>query len=556
MEDEMKQTGMSRRAFIGMATATGILGAGLAGCKKETAASSDGDGATSKITYSMSNPTCIDPYNTQDLAGCMVARQLFDPLLVYNFDTEELDPCACESYTASPEGDWFEFKIKEGNTFHNGEVVDAAAFQRGWNRLCNPKTGNSPSAISYHLNLVKGYDEVLNGSAEELSGLSCPDQYTFRVELTDPFMDFPMVGTLMCTSPVPEAALEDFDSFYLAPIGNGPFKMDGKWVDGQYINVTKYDDYKNGEMPSIDEVHFAILKDVETEFREFQAGNVDLSNIPTAQMASVEAEYGISEDGYTVTPGHQVLNGKQPATYFLTCNVEDPVIGDVNLRRAISLAINRDAIVQTLFEGVRVSADNLCAPGCQGYVEGQWAYSKYDKEGAEAILDQYYPKDANGSRNLEITLTYNMDGSHKQVMESIIGDLEAIGITVKSDTKEWASVVSDYNSGNFQIGRLGWIAEYPSIDNFLYPLCYTGNGDNSAKYSNSEVDAGLLKARATADESERLTIYENVNETVGDDCPYIPLMFYCHAKVGSNRIKKLYLTPIEVVSAQGWELES
>jgi peptide/nickel transport system substrate-binding protein/oligopeptide transport system substrate-binding protein len=538
-----------------MAGAAGTLAAvsGLTGCmKKDDAAASDDPAST--LAYFITNPPCIDPYNDQDVAGNMVARQLFDPLLTYDFETGELTPCACESYTASSDGMTFEFKIKQGNTFHNGEVVDAAAFVRGWTRVVSPTTGNSPSVVSYHLSLVKGYDDVLAGRATELAGLSCPDDYTFKVELSEPFMDFPMVCTIMCTAPVPEAALEDFDAFYKAPIGNGAYQMQGQWVDGQYIYLTRYEDYKNGELASIKDLHFVIQKDVETGYREFEAGTIDICDIPTAQVATAIEKYGASEDGYTITPGHQVLNGPQPSVYYLTCNCNDAVMSDVRVRRAVSLAINREALVETLFDGTRVAAGNLVAPDCKGYVEGAWEYCHYDKDAAEAILDEVYPKDGNGRRNLTLTLSYNLDGSHKEVMEAVAADLDAVGITVKSDTKEWAAVLSDYNAGNYQIGRTGWIAEYPAIDNFLYPLCYTGNGDNVAFYSNALVDEALLEARATPDEAGRLALYEDTNVTIGQDCPYIPLMYYRHSKVGSSRIAKAYLSPIEISPAAAWTL--
>lgn len=548
-EQTKKPLTCTRRTFLGGAS---IL-AGLAGAMSLSGCGSRSD-ASQTLNYYIGNPTAIDPYNCSESNGNVVARQLFDPLFTYDFTAGELVPCAAESYTADATGTQFTFVIKQGNTFHNGEPVNAQSVKRGWERLCNPNTGGSPSVVAYYLQNIKGYDDVMNGAADELVGVTCPDEYTVQVELSSAFMDFPMITTIMCTAPMPQAALDDFESFWLAPIGNGPYQMNGKWEDGQYIDVTAYPDYVNGEAPKIQNIHFNIQKDTETAFREFQAGNLDICDIPATMFRDTADTYGVAVDGYTIEPGHQVFNGPEPAIYFLTLNMDDPTLKDVNLRRALSLAINRENIAETVMEGTRVAADNLVAPTVEGYQEGGWPYARYDKDAALEILDRYYPADSNGDRGVSVTLTYNVDGSHKQVMEAIQGDWQAIGINVIQDTKEWAAVLSAYKGHGYQIGRTGWTAEYPSIDDFVYTLCYTGNTDNTAYYSNSQVDSLLRKARATQDEAARISVYQQANALVAQDVPYIPIMFYRGSKVGSDRIQKAYIAPIEIESAAQWEL--
>lgn len=545
---------VSRRAFLGAgALLSGVLA--LSGCKKSDMGGS-GDGGDASLAYFITNPPSIDPFNAQDVAGCMVARQLFDPMCTFDFKEKKLVPCAGESWESNENGTVWTFKVKQGNTFHNGEPVDAEAFRRAWNRLCSPKTSDSPSVVSYYLKLVKGYQDVVDGSVDELEGVTCPDEYTLRVELSEPFMEFPMVTSIVPTSPVPKAALDDFDTYFRAPIGNGAYKMDGSWVDGQYINLVAYDGYTNGQKPNIGRLTFNIQKDVETGFREFQAGNIDICDVPLSQVEEAHARYGVSDDGYTITPGKQCLDGDQPSTYYLSVNVKDPVMADVNLRRAISLAIDRDTLCESVLQGARMPAGNLCPPQCEGYVENQWKYCHYDKEEAERILDQYYPKDANGSRGISLHLTYNVDGSHKEIMEAVQANLNEVGVEVVQDTVEWASYLTKLGSGDYQLGRQGWVAEYPSIDNFLYSLCYTGCADNYSRYSNPEVDRLIMEARATADDAKRYEILGEANAIVGDDVPMIPLFFYRFAKVGSSRIEQAYLSPIEQCPAASWTLES
>ena len=537
---------MGRRAFVGGTLATGALAA-LAACGKKggsNAGSGAAGGAT--INYYINNPVCIDPYNAQESEGTQVEFQLFDSLTTYDFEAKELKGLVADKWEANDDATQFTFHLKSGTKFHNGETVTSKSFKYGWERICNPETNpGSPSVISYHLSFVKGYNEMLDGSATELSGVTCPDDDTLVVELTSAFADFPYVCSHPALAPVPEAAKDDFKSFFLAPIGNGPFKMNGKWEDGQEINLTRFDDYY-GEKAKISAIHFAIQKDMETAYKEFQGGNLDVCDVPVAQVDSAVADRGKSKDGYTMSDGQHMLLGGEPSTYYLVCNNTAAPFDNADVRRGVSMAINREAICKTLFKGTRTPADGIIPPGIDGYQKGAWEYCKYDVDAAKECLDKAgYPAGSDGSRGLKLTLSYNQDGGHKEIMESVIGDLEKVGLEVVSDTPEWSALLDQYQQLDYQFGRLGWIADYPIMDNFLYPLFHSDSigGDNRSGYSNAEVDKGITEARATVDDQERLDKMHAVDKIIAADCPVIPLMFYSHVTAGSDRVKSFYLDP-------------
>ncbi len=269
---------------------------------------------------------------------------------------------------------------------------------------------DSPSAVAGALSAVKGYQDVLDGKADSLSGVSCPDEYTFQVTLDEPFFEFPMMCTLMQAAPVPQAALDDPSTFFHSPIGNGAYKIDGDWVDGQYVNLAAYDGYTGEERPKVGRLHIMIQKDVSTGYREFQGGNVDYCDVPTAEISNIEKEYGLSEDGYTITPGHQLLMGTMPAVSYLVFNLKDPALQDAHLRQAI----NRNNIVNTVLQGSAAVADNLVPPACQGYRQGQWAYVRYDPDKAKELVAQYYP-----DGTPELSFLYNADGGHADTVQAI-----------------------------------------------------------------------------------------------------------------------------------------
>ena len=556
----MTQPTMNRRTFVKGGLAASAMAA-LAACGKKGGGTSAASGSAAEggtLNYYINNPSAIDPYDLEEDQGMMVGYQLFNALTTYDFTKSELVGLAAESWDVNDAADEFTFHLVKGAKFHDGTTVTSKSFKQGWERILNPNTSTEhASAIGYHLAMVDGYSELSAGEADELKGVTCPDDDTLVVKLSQAYADFPYVCMHPALSPVPDCALEDFDTFFFAPVGNGPFKMDGKWEDGQQINLVRFDDYSYGEKAKLDGVHFNIQKDVQTAYTEFQAGNLDVAQVPTTQLKDAISQYGESEDGYTATTGKEVLTGDELSIYYLMLNVNDEQLKDKDLRHALSLAINRQAICDTVFEGTREPAGGIVPPGIKGYVENEWADSRYDVDAAKKILDEKYPADANGKRNLSIALTYNLDGDHKAVMEMVMADWSALGIETSSNTAEWASILSNtYPNADFQVGRLGWIADYPIMDNFLYPLFVTGGDNNYGQYSNADVDKGLLEARAIASDDDRVAKYQEVDKLIAEDMPVIPLFYYKPQMVCSQRVKSLYMDPQKLCDMSTVELSA
>ena len=526
--------GVSRRTFVKGSLAASALAA-LAACgKNNNAASTNGgsvkasEGGTFK--YYISDPVAIDHYNLQESEGTQVGHVLFDSLVEWDWDKGDVKAKAAESWEINDDNTVFTFHLKDAK-FHNGDPVDSESFKRGWQRLVDT-TMTTPGEIGYHLAPVVGYDEMAAGEATEISGLTCPDDKTFVVTLKEPMADFLAVCCHPGLAPAPQAAIDDAANYLLAPIGNGPFMMDGKWESGQYINVKRFDDYY-GDKPALDAINFSIQKDPKTAYSELEAGNMDFCQIPTGRFAELTEKYGSSVDGYTISPSRQTLAGAEASVYYLAVNLEDETMANKDLRHAIGLAINRQNIVDTLYEGVREPADNVFPPIIDKK-GGSWEYAKYDPEAAKKIIDE------KGLAGTTIKLSYNSGGGHEDIMSCIQADLTAVGLNVEQDTKEWAAYLQGLTDGDFQMGRLGWIADYPTLDNFIFPNFYSTADNNYSRYNNPEVDAAIDDARKIADEDDRKDAYRKINQMVADDMPIIPIMFYAHQHVASDRVNELY----------------
>lgn len=543
---------VSRRKFVGgSAAAAGALA--LAGCSSSDSdsGSSSGSASTSSDSSSttlsdntmiiyLAEPSYIDPYCVGETSGAEVMNTVFDTLYKWDWDAGAIAPLAAADLPeVSDDGLTYTITLREGMTFHNGDAVDAASFKRGWERTVDP-TMAVPSSTAYHFAPIVGYDEFAAGEADEMSGVVAVDDLTLQVTLQYAWADFTAVMCHQSFSPVPEVALEDPEGFLEQPIGNGPFYMTEAWQHNQYINCARFEDYY-GDAPSIDGVYFAIYDSKDTAYNEFQAGTIDFSPISVGMISDAVEAYGESEDGYTVTPGNQVLLGSKCATDWIACNNDVAPLDDPDVRHAISLAINRDNICETLYENSRVPANSIVPPVLDTEGTCEWEYCTYDPDKAAELLDTNYPVGDDGTRGINITISFA--STKEDIMASIQSDLEAVGITVTQDVLETSVLYSNMNDGNYEMGYSGWTCDYPILDNFMYPCFYSTSGDNSSQYNNPDVDAALEEARQIQDDDERRAAYGEICQTLSDAQPVIPIMFDAYDFVGSDRITNFYSDP-------------
>jgi len=529
--------------------------AAVSGCKSTTTTPGGTTGETPVAggTFQfgdMTEPAYIDPYNAQETSGVNVESNVFDSLLVIDpLDATKLLPAAAVSWEPNTDLTVWTFKLDPNDKFSDGTPVTAKDFVYAWNRIANPKEINTitkkadPSVLSFHIDKIQGFKDVAGGKTTTMSGLKAVDDLTLEVTLSEPYADFEYVVAHPALAPVPQKYVEggvDFNGtkvpFGEMPIGNGPFKLSEPWKHEQFIKTVKNENYY-GQKGYLDGVDYIIFKDTQTEYLEFQAGNLDFSIIGDGQINTAKTTYGESTDGWTVDPGKQVLLGAFPGIYYIEINNLDPVMKNIDVRRAVSLAINRQAICDVVFQGARKPADSFVPPGIGGYEKGAWPDSKYDVEAAKAALAKAgFP---GGAGLPKLKLAYNADGAHKPIMELVQSDLATIGVT--ADLNPYADFASylkacEQPGSKVQFGRMGWVADYPTPNNFLYAMFVTGGGNNYSGYSNKTVDDMMAKANGIADTAARNAAWLEINKTIAADCPVAPIMYYTNTYVGSDRV--------------------
>jgi oligopeptide transport system substrate-binding protein len=468
-------------------------------------------------------PTAIDSFNVQESEGTRVANALFTGLVQVQPDGSVV-PGVATDWSANPECTVWTFNLKPGTTFHNGEVVDAAAFKRGWERAAAP---NSGSEVSYHLNVIQGYTEFQGGSAPEIAGIDAGNPNQLVVTLAQPECEFYLRTNHPVLSPVPSAVGATTDTAYTdAPIGNGPFRMDGAWRHDQGIRLVRFEDYTAGPKANLDAIEFTILPPanaIQLEVDGFRNGQFDWARIPPPLLSQLRAEY---------EPQGKWLSKKTNAiNYFVTTDTTPP-LNSVEARKAVSMAIDRNAIAQGVFQGSQAPATSLIPSLFPDvYQDGVCSACVFDVDEAKRLAQQ-----AGLTPGTQLNLQLNAGAGHEEWTAAVRQQLEQnLGLVVNYSAVPFVDHLNNMEpptaSGLF---RLAWSADYPTAGNYLTPLLATasiapdaeGNvtGNNYSRYSNPEVDDILARANATQDEAQRNELWKQAEQiAIGRDLAVMPM---------------------------------
>lgn len=388
-------------------------------------------------------------------------------------------------------------EAKYGLKWSDGSDLTANDFVYSWKRVCDPEVA-APYAETV-LGMVKGYDEAIDGNLDAL-GVSAPDDSTLVVELANPCSYFGSLAAFATLSPVQEATIEaNGEAWATAPetyVSNGPFYMT-EWVSGSHITFSKNPYYWNADAIKLDRLKFVLMEDSNAAYSAYQTGEVlMIKSVPTEEIPSLEGT-----DDFYVDP----IIG----TYYISLNIEKAPFDDVNVRKALSLAIDREYVASTLMQGTYTAASNFMGPGWMdtdgtefmSNANGGKPYidtTNYEadlEEAKQLLADAGYP---DGEGFPTISYTTNDAGYHKVVAEYLQQAWAELGIDLQVNIVEWSSFTPMRRSGDFEVARNGWVGDYSDPSNML-ELFYTTNSNNDGKFSNADFDAAIDLSRSTLD---------------------------------------------------------
>jgi oligopeptide transport system substrate-binding protein len=499
-------------------------------------------------SMSICEPESLIPQINAETCGSQVLRALFTPLIQFDPETDELIFAVAESIESDDNVTWT-VTLREGWTFHDGTPVTAQSFVDAWNwgADCFNAAGNNYFFGPAGVNVV-GYDalnpeECPNEAATEgMSGLQVVDDRTFTVELGAPFSEFPITVGYNAFYPLPESFFEDSEAFNEAPVGNGPYMMDGVWEHDVGINVVRYEDYAGEDVGNADAVEFRIYANLDTSYRDVQAGNLDIGDVPSEQIESAKAEFG-----------DRFIEAPSSVFSYIGFPLETEPYDNPDIRKAMSMAIDREAIISAIFFNTLVPADDMASPVVQGYREGACGEAcTFDPEAARQLFDQA------GGIDGPVTIWFNNDGGHEQWIEAVSNQWrQNLGIEeIQFESMPFARYLGlldeeidddPATEGVDGPWRLGWVMDYPSMQNYLENLHGTDAGSNYSTYSNPEVDDLLAQGKAAGSLEEAISFYQQADDLIIQDLPIIPLWFGVSQAVTSERVSNIVIDKFSFV---------
>ncbi|GAB3283960.1 peptide ABC transporter substrate-binding protein [Parasphingorhabdus pacifica] len=521
-------------AYVAAPLAVGLLASACGGGGGGAAE----DGVISVNSTEPQNP--LVPSDTTETGGGNVVDAMFTGLVgydekneVYNEVAESIETTDNKVYTITLKPDW---------TFHDGSPVTSESFVRAWNYAAYAPNGQSTASFFEH---IEGYDQVNpddpdgdsgpqeppEPSAEKLSGLEVVDEHTFKVTLDAPFATFPTTLGYPAFSPMPNTFFEDQEGFEQHPIGNGPFKFESR-TPNTSIELARNDEYAGVNKPSVEGVEFRIYTELETAYQDLVSGNLDfVDQMPPSAMAG---------DKWKADLGDRAIEKQILSNNALQLPLYQEKYQDPKVRHALSMAINREQITETVFQGGYTPAKGWipqdAIPGYEGAACGQWC--EFDPAKAKQLL---------GETGFEgpIVISSNSDGGHKEWIEAVCGQFKNnLGVDcVYNPIPTFAEFLKTHETnGHEGPFRFGWVGDYPAAETFLGKIYRTGASSNYMTYSSPAFDEAMNKADRAASVEEGNKLYNEAAKVLAEDMPSIPLWDQKAVVGHSERLKNVHVT--------------
>jgi peptide/nickel transport system substrate-binding protein/oligopeptide transport system substrate-binding protein len=476
-----------------------------------------------------SNPTTLDPALITDVQGGGIAAKLFNGLVRFN---ENLDivPDIARSWSLSPDQLTYTFRLRRDVRFSNGRKVTAHDFRYSFERVLTPKT---KAPLTWVLDKVEGADDFIAGRAAAISGIRVMNDQTLVLKLEKPFGPFLSLLAMTTAYVVPREEVERLgQDFGTHPIGSGPYVL-AEWKHGQHIILTAREDYFEGS-PKLNGIYYRVIPEDLTAVMEFETGHLDVLLIPASEYRR-----------YTTDPAwRELVFGRTGLdSYYIGLNCTRPPFNDVRVRRAVNMAIDRQHILNTVFEKRGVLATGPVPPGLwktRTLTRAAAGYS-YDPEKAKAWIREA------GAEGATIKIYISADPEVLDIIEVVQSYLAKAGLRAEITQLDWSAFKHAVNEGEPDAFWLSWWADYPDPENFLFPLFHSasvGSSGNRTRCLDPELDRLIETAQRTMNEKQRYRLYREAEDRIIKNAPWIFMWHRADYFVVQPWVKDFKIYPI------------
>lgn len=512
----------------------------FAGCGKKKA-----DGITVQIGP---NPETLDPALNSAVDGGNMLITLFETLLIIDQDNK-VQPGQAEKYEVSPDGLTWTFTMRDGLKWSDGTELNAKDFEYTFKRIADTNVA-APYAETV-IGMIEGYKDAIDSkNPEKLNVKASEDGKTLTIKLAYPCSYFDKIVAFGTMSPVQKATVEkNGDSWATKPetyVCNGPYTIT-EWTPSEKIVCKKNENYKGGWDSSKivnDKLTFLLLEDSSASYTAYTGGTAQLiKDVPTEEIPTLKKD---KKDEFNVDP---ILG-----TYYLSMNLNKAPFNNKNVRKALSLAIDRDYVANTVMQGTYTPAYNYVGTGVDDVDTGKFLenskaanggktyisedYKANLEEAKKALAEAGYPE---GKGFPTITYSTNDTGYHKALAEYLQQVYKDLGITMNIDIVDWSSFTPKRRAGEYEMARNGWVMDYNDASNMI-ELFVSSNGNNDGKYNNPAFDKAMNDSKV-ADKTAHFAALHEAEKIVSEDYGFIPVAYYNDFWLQSTSLKGTWHSP-------------
>ncbi len=471
-------------------------------------------------TNNASEPGSLDPALAQGTHESWVLDHIFEGLMKKSADGEIVGGMA-EKYKLAEDELTYTFTLRDDITWSNGEPVTAHDFEYSWKRALKPETAAYYAYQFYYIKGGQAYNEG-KGSVEDVA-VKAVDDKTLEVVLESPTAFFPELTSFYCYFPVSKDVVEENPDWAKDPstyVSNGPFLLT-EWEHNAKILIKKNEKYYDADKVKLDGVDFAILDDENTAWQRYEGGEFDfLTPLPQTVVAQLNTE-----------KSSELVIGADLATYYYNLNNEVKPFNNAKVRKALSMSIDRQKIIDNVAQGGQLPAEGVVPYGILDESGKEFRkvgnFIKFDVDEAKKLLQEGLTEEGMSIDDMQnATLVYNTQEAHKKIAQAVQEMWRTnLDIEIQLENVEFQVKLDREKAGDYEISRAGWIGDY--IDPMTFIDLWVTNGEyNDANYSNEKYDAYVKTAKATADQAVRMDAMRKAETLLMEEMPVLPIYFY------------------------------
>lgn len=531
---------MKLRKMLALVLALALLCATLTACGNDSGTSSTASGSTTSEAESgetassgdqnMDNYINMEPTSLNTLlatyaADFNVLRALYENLMELD-ENDVAQPAAAETVDVSEDGLVYTFTLRDDGVWSNGDPVTADDFVFAWQQALNPKVA---SDYAYMLFFIQNAEEYLNGKCEwEDVGVKLLDEKTIEVTLEHPIPYAGYLFTFKTLAPINQSFYEEVgadaygtDADKLCT--NGPYTIE-EWSHNSYVRVVKNENFHGADEITVPEMTYNIVTNANTAVNSFLSGELDYVTMSTGELIT-----------QVENAGYEVVNQDPSSSFWMYCNTENQYMSNVNLRRALALSFDKQAMIDAIYQNGNQAMTSFTPPAVMGANDTSFQAALQEEYGdlipanGDVEAAQEYFQTALSELGItaeQLSGQLSIDCSDDPTVQAQVAFYQEqwrqnLGIEVTINPMQATQVNSNRQNGNFVMSIGGWSPDYNDPMTFL-DLFVTNGGNNDSKWSNAEYDQLIADATVETDENARQEMFYRCEQILADEYPVIP----------------------------------